>query len=470
MATSRKYTSQGNPKLQQHVIVYMDILGYTETIRNAERNGRSQSQLEELYTPLKHAREWLEFVNHIRRRSDDGSRPRFYLKSFSDNIVMGWPIEHSAPNGAGECLRHALKKVGSFQLDMATRGFFVRGTIAVGDIFIDDMVVYGPGLLDAIHAEEELAITPRIILRDSAIEVAERYRVSYWRDEKSPLSSYIWTDQDGQRFVNYLDAACPDSTIDHQMMVRHQTTVAKKLIALRSKLKEWQKIHWVARYHNLFCDRDEKHFGQYKIVFDEYPIRLTKKIVLASNNAGKLREFAQLFAPLGIELLPQSAFNVSEAEEPHATFVENALAKARHCAQLTGLPALADDSGLCVRALDGAPGVFSARYAGEPKSDARNNDKLLAELRAESDRRAHYVCVLALCHSATDPQPLITEGEWHGEILTAPRGSGGFGYDPLFFVPSHGCSAAELDAAEKNRISHRGTALQLLLQRLRLER
>ena len=194
-----------------------------------------------------------------------------------------------------------------------------------------------------------------------------------------------------------------------------------------------------------------------------------KQLVLASNNLGKLREFAQMFAPLGIELLPQSAFNVTEAEEPHVTFVENAIAKARHCAQATGLPALADDSGICVSALNGAPGVYSARYAGEPKSDQRNNEKLLAELAGKPDRRAHYVCVLALCHRADDPQPLIAEGEWHGEIIAAPRGSGGFGYDPFFFVPSHGCTAAELDADEKNRISHRGTALQSLLQRLRTE-
>lgn len=191
------------------------------------------------------------------------------------------------------------------------------------------------------------------------------------------------------------------------------------------------------------------------------------KLVLASNNAGKLREFAQLFAPLGIELLPQSAFGVTEAEEPHITFVENALAKAHHCALVTGLPALADDSGLCVAALGGAPGVLSARYAGEPKSDTRNNDTLLAALSDKIDRRAHYVCVLALCRHANDPQPLISEGEWHGEILTAPRGTGGFGYDPLFFVSSHNCSAAELDAVEKNRISHRGGALRDLLQRLR---
>lgn len=192
-----------------------------------------------------------------------------------------------------------------------------------------------------------------------------------------------------------------------------------------------------------------------------------KQLVLASNNAGKLREFVQLFAPLGIELLPQATFGVSEAKEPHCTFVENALVKARHCARVTGLPALADDSGLCVNALGGAPGVHSARYAGEPKSDARNSEKLLADMRGKTDRRAHYVCVLALCRSADDPQPLIAEGEWHGEILLAPRGTGGFGYDPLVLISSHGCAAAELDAEEKNRISHRGVALQSLLQRLR---
>ena len=190
------------------------------------------------------------------------------------------------------------------------------------------------------------------------------------------------------------------------------------------------------------------------------------KIVLASNNAGKLREFAQLLAPLGIELLAQSAFNVTEAEEPHVTFVENALTKARHCAAITGLPSLADDSGLCVSALNGAPGVHSARYAGEPKSDERNNEKLLVELHGKTDRRAHYVCVLALCRDVDDPHPLITEGVWHGEILGAPRGNGGFGYDPLFYVPAHACASAELDADQKNRISHRGIALQILLRRL----
>ncbi|PKO83412.1 MAG: non-canonical purine NTP pyrophosphatase, RdgB/HAM1 family [Betaproteobacteria bacterium HGW-Betaproteobacteria-11] len=194
-----------------------------------------------------------------------------------------------------------------------------------------------------------------------------------------------------------------------------------------------------------------------------------QKLVLASNNAGKLAEFGALLAPRGFELLPQSAFGIAEAEEPHPTFVENALAKARHAARLTGLPALADDSGLVVPALGGAPGVHSARYAGEPKADARNNEKLLAGLLAIADRRAHYVAVLVLMRSALDPQPLIAEGCWQGEIARAARGAGGFGYDPLFWLPALGKTAAELSTEEKNRRSHRGQALARLLERLQAD-
>lgn len=196
-----------------------------------------------------------------------------------------------------------------------------------------------------------------------------------------------------------------------------------------------------------------------------------KKLVLASGNAGKLREFGQLLAPLDFEVLPQSAFDVPEADEPHVTFVENAIAKARHAAQLTGLPSLADDSGLCVTALGGAPGVFSARFAqlspDEPKSDDRNNARLVADLAGIADRRAHYVTVLVLMRSADDPQPIVAEGEWHGEIVDIPRGEGGFGYDPYFLVPELGKTVAELPHEEKNRRSHRGQALAQLLARLR---
>jgi XTP/dITP diphosphohydrolase len=191
-----------------------------------------------------------------------------------------------------------------------------------------------------------------------------------------------------------------------------------------------------------------------------------KKLVLASNNAKKMKELNALLAPLGFEVIPQGQLGIPEAEEPHCTFVENALAKARHAAAQSGLPALADDSGLCVAALGGAPGVYSARYAGEPKSDARNNEKLLADLAGQSDRRAHFACVLVLVRSADDPQPIIAEGEWHGEILDAQRGAEGFGYDPLFYVPTHCQTAAELDAAIKNQLSHRGQAMQKLIARL----
>jgi len=191
-----------------------------------------------------------------------------------------------------------------------------------------------------------------------------------------------------------------------------------------------------------------------------------RKLVLASNNPGKLREFQALLAPLGWEVIPQAQLGVSEAEEPHCTFVENALAKARHASASTGLPALADDSGICVDALQGAPGVHSARFAGEPKSDERNNALLIGKLAGQANRKAHYVCALVLVHSADDPQPIIAEGEWHGEIVDNPRGAGGFGYDPYFLLPEMGQTAAELDAARKNTLSHRGAACRRLLARL----
>ena len=191
-----------------------------------------------------------------------------------------------------------------------------------------------------------------------------------------------------------------------------------------------------------------------------------QKLVIASNNPGKLREISRILAPLGFEAVPQSAFNVPEAEEPHVTFIENCLTKARHAARLTGLPALADDSGICVDALGGAPGVYSARYAGEPRSDQRNNEKLIAELAGHSNRRAHYYCVIVYLRHADDPQPIIAEGSWHGEIIDTPRGDGGFGYDPYFWLPALGKTGAELDADVKNGISHRGVALRELVGRL----
>jgi XTP/dITP diphosphohydrolase len=194
---------------------------------------------------------------------------------------------------------------------------------------------------------------------------------------------------------------------------------------------------------------------------------MLRKIVLASNNAGKLKEFSQMLAPIGFELHPQGEFNVPEAEEPHLTFVENALAKARHAARLTGLPALADDSGVCANALDGAPGVLSARYAGEPKSDARNNGKLVADLKAHTDKSAYYYCVLVFVRHADDPQPVIAEGRWDGQMIEEARGEGGFGYDPYFLLPALDKTAAELTADQKNALSHRGQALRQLVEKLR---
>ncbi len=194
-----------------------------------------------------------------------------------------------------------------------------------------------------------------------------------------------------------------------------------------------------------------------------------RQLLLASNNPGKLREIAALLAPLAVEVIPQSRLGIAEAEEPHDTFLANALAKARHASRASGLPALADDSGLCVVALGGAPGVHSAYYAGREGSreerDARNNEKLLASLG--DDRRAHYACVMVLVRSADDPHALVAEGIWRGGIARAPRGANGFGYDPLFLLPERCLTAAELPAEEKNRISHRGRAAARLLELLK---
>lgn len=199
-----------------------------------------------------------------------------------------------------------------------------------------------------------------------------------------------------------------------------------------------------------------------------------KKIVIASNNVGKLNEIGAILAPLDIEIVAQSTLGVSEAAEPHCTFIENALAKARHASAHTGLPALADDSGICVDALNGAPGAHSARFAGDPvagaggraSQDARNNQKLLEMLAHETNRKAHYYCVIVLTRRADDPQPIVCEAEWHGEIVRTPRGTGGFGYDPLFLIPALKKTGAELKLEEKNRISHRGQALAAFAARL----
>jgi XTP/dITP diphosphohydrolase len=201
-----------------------------------------------------------------------------------------------------------------------------------------------------------------------------------------------------------------------------------------------------------------------------------KKLVLASGNPGKLREFRQMLAPLGIEVVPQAELGIPEVDEPHSTFVENALAKARHACHRSGFAAFADDSGICVEALGGAPGVQSARYAGDlpadstggrEEQDARNNKKLLRALALPGNRKAHYYCVIVLVRHRDDPEPLIAQGRWHGEVIATARGTNGFGYDPYFLLPELGRTAAELAPGEKNAISHRGQALAQLVANLR---
>jgi XTP/dITP diphosphohydrolase len=193
-----------------------------------------------------------------------------------------------------------------------------------------------------------------------------------------------------------------------------------------------------------------------------------QRLVVASANPGKLRELGAMLAPLEIEVIAQATLGVQPADEPFLTFVENALAKARHAAASTGLPALADDSGVCCTALDGAPGVRSARFAGDNTTDAQNNAELLRQLRGIADRSAHYTCVLVAVRSASDPDPLIADARWPGAIIDEPRGANGFGYDPHFWLPELNCTAAELEPAHKNRISHRGRALAQLFEKIRL--
>ena len=191
------------------------------------------------------------------------------------------------------------------------------------------------------------------------------------------------------------------------------------------------------------------------------------KIVLASGNQGKVREFTALFADYGVNVVAQKELGVEDVPETGTTFVENAIIKARHAATVTGLPAIADDSGLVVDALGGAPGIYSARYAGHDALDSDNIDKLLTALAQQENRTAHFFCTLVFMRHADDPVPLVSQGKWQGEILKAREGDGGFGYDPIFHVPTHGCTAAQLEKSEKNRISHRGNALSLLLDSMR---
>jgi len=193
---------------------------------------------------------------------------------------------------------------------------------------------------------------------------------------------------------------------------------------------------------------------------------MSGRLVLASNNAGKLREFSQLFEPFAIELIPQGRLGIDAAEEPFDRFIDNALAKARHASKISGLPALADDSGICVDALGGAPGVRSARFAGEHCSDLDNNRKLLSLLADQANREAHYVCALVVVREADDSNPIIVETHWNGQIIDEARGQHGFGYDPYFFLPQLQMTAAQLSPANKNAISHRGQAMAQLMAQL----
>lgn len=193
-----------------------------------------------------------------------------------------------------------------------------------------------------------------------------------------------------------------------------------------------------------------------------------QQLVLASNNPGKIREFSRIFAEIGIQIIPQNELNVPEIDEPYFTFVENSLHKARHCSKFTKLPALADDSGICVNALGGKPGVFSARFAGEPKSDLNNNLKLVQELKPYADKSAYYYCVLVMVRSHNDPQPIIADGTIAGEIIEVPKGNYGFGYDPHFYLPKLGMTVAELSNEEKNKISHRAHATHELIAKINI--
>jgi XTP/dITP diphosphohydrolase len=193
-----------------------------------------------------------------------------------------------------------------------------------------------------------------------------------------------------------------------------------------------------------------------------------KKIVIATNNEKKLNEIETILGDLNIQVIPQSHFKIGESEEPFNTFIENALIKARYASEKTGLPAIADDSGLCVDILGGKPGIYSARFSGSPKSDENNNLKLLEVLKDKNKRKAHYYCAIVFIESPSDPRPIIAEGIWQGEILEIPRGKNGFGYDSLFLDYKTDLSAAELSAEIKNKISHRGQALQKIKQKLKI--
>lgn len=238
----------------------MDILGYIDMTRRAERDKRSQALLDELYEPLRNARESLEDAN-LEMVNDPTQKDRFALRGFTDNIVMGWPLQSSTVTAAGSALRHALAKVSLFQLDMASRGFFFRGAITVGDVFIDEFAVFGPALLNAYDAEREHADTPRVILTASALATECEYRANYPHSESYPLSQYLRADTDDRRFVNYLNAGL----LDPELITQHRDAVAAKLKEFETNTKIGRKYRWVVEYHNSFCAEHAEQFAQQNV-------------------------------------------------------------------------------------------------------------------------------------------------------------------------------------------------------------
>lgn len=238
----------------------MDLLGYIEMIKRAAREQRSQALLTSLYGPLKNAREWLEDA-YLEFIGESPQKDEFALRAFTDNIVIGWPLQTSTPSSTGSALYRALKKVSSFQLDMATRGFFVRGAVSVGEVFIDDIAVFGPALLDAYEAEQERADTPRVILTSSAVEAERRYRATYPSSESYALSRFIRTDADDERFISYLDA----DFLDDVVIAQHRDAVEAKLNQFKGDTRICHKYRWVAEYHNSFCVQHTERFGQHQI-------------------------------------------------------------------------------------------------------------------------------------------------------------------------------------------------------------
>jgi len=259
MPTSRNpyYRPPGLPKLQKSVVVLMDMLGYKCMTRRAERDNRCQALLEELYKPLRNARESLEDAN-LEMVNNPTQKDRFVLRGFTDNIVMGWPLQSSTVTAAGSALRHALAKVSLFQLDMASRGFFFRGAITVGDVFIDEFAVFGTALLNAYVAESEHADTPRIILAACAATTECEYWASCGNPESYPLSQYLRADTDNRRFVNYLNAGLLAPTL----ITQHRDMVVDKLKEFQTDTKTRRKYRWVAEYHNSFCAEHAEQFAQ----------------------------------------------------------------------------------------------------------------------------------------------------------------------------------------------------------------